>query len=673
MKFRIASAIALSAAAVLPSMAQTPVVGASQLRFWARATGAGSDEVTRFIVRYKDETGTSQRAGIASAKLSRLRSVTGDDLTYVRPMSGLAHVFALPRVMSASDARALAQQIVASDSSVLYAEPDERRYPMATTRAAPLAALDSVPTTAQWNLLAPSGTQTGGMNAVGAWRVTQGDGVTVAIVDTGFVDHSDLSGNMIGGAAASAGYDFITYDYDCTTKATSYPGSFLSAGDGDGPDANPTDMGDYVTSAMNASGGLKGCSVSNSSWHGTHVGGTVGALNDGSGTLGVAFKAKLLAARVLGKGGGWVSDIADGIVWASGGSVSGVPTNSNPARVVNLSLGYQSSTGCTTTEQNAIDTARANGAVVVVAAGNISGSDTSIDVPANCSGTVAVVAHSYEGDLALYSRYGSGASISAPGGASDAGCRSYSGSACVSASLGDAALINSTSNSGSTVADASSYRVEAGTSMAAAHVSGTAALLISLMPSLKPDGVSNLIKTTARSFASGTFCADKLEQVSGGVCGAGLLDAGAAVARLQTLIPTVTATSSGTAAGGTVTLTASASTSADTSRSYTYSWTQTAGSGVTLSSTSGKSVTFTAPAEGTTLAFTVTATDSDGIAATSAATSLTTTAASSSGGTSTGSSGSSSGGGGGATGLLGLLLLLAAGAGLRRNRVAQPR
>ncbi|WP_051377895.1 S8 family serine peptidase [Derxia gummosa] len=654
MKSRFLPVLALGAVAVLPSMAQTPSVGAEQLRFWARAQGYGDQPVTRFIVRYKDETATTQRAGIAATRLGKLRTVAGETLVYVRPSANLAHVLSLPKVMSETDARALARQIVSSDSNVLYAEPDERRYPQTVARA---AALDAVPSTTQWNLLAPSGSQTGGMNAVGAWASTQGEGVTVAIVDTGFVDHADLSASMIGGAAASSGYDFISYDHDCTSAGTAYTGSFLSAGDGDGPDANPTDMGDYVTSAMsNAVGGLRGCSVQSSSWHGTHVGGTVAAVNNGTGTLGVAFKAKLLAARVLGRGGGWISDIADGIVWASGGTVSGVTTNANPAKVINLSLGYESTSGCSTTEQNAIDTARANGAVVVVAAGNLASSNTSIDVPASCAGTIAVVAHSYEGDLALYSKYGSGATISAPGGASDAGCRSYSGSACVSATLGDAALINSTSNSGTLDAVADSYRAEAGTSMAAAHVSGAAALLYSLMPTLTPDGVKSLLTASARGFPSGTFCATATD----GRCGAGLLDAGAAVTRLQALIPTVSATSSGTAAGGRVTLNAGASTSADTSRSYTYRWEQTSGTAVSLSSSTGSSVSFTAPAEGSTVAFKVTATASDGIAA-SGAVSLTTTA-------STGG-GSSSGGGGGATGLAGLVLLLLARAGLARNRL----
>jgi len=668
MKFRIASVVALSAAVIVPSMAQTPVLGATQLHFFARYAGLGDQPVTRFIVRYKDETATTQRAGIASARISALRQVAGTDLTYIRPMSGLAHVLAVPRALGDDEARAMAQQIVASDSRVLYAEPDRRAYALATTRAT-ASALDAVPATDQWNLMAPSGTQQGGINAVGAWGRTQGEGVTVAIVDTGVVDHADLSASLVNGAAAQSGYDFIGSDHDCTSKAVAYS-TFLSAGDGDGRDGNPTDMGDGVTFSQNLSGGLKDCGVGDASWHGTHVGGIVAAVNNGIGTTGVAFKSKLLQVRVLGKGGGWDSDIADGIVWASGGTVPNIPANTNRARVINLSLGFHDSAGCTQTEQAAITAARANGAVIVAAAGNHTSIDNpGLDVPAICTGAIAVVAHGYEGDLPFYSNYGTGATISAPGGSTDQPCRSSSlGLTCVSGSLGEAALIKSTINLGEQTAIASpggdSYSNEAGTSMAAPHVAGTAALMLSLMPSLTPDGVRDILTASARAFPTASYC----NQQTDGRCGAGMLDAKAAVDRLQALIPTVAASATASPpANSQVTLTASASNTAFAGRSYTYAWTQTAGSGVSLSSASGKTVTFTAPAAGSTLSFKVTATATDGVQG-SATTSVTTVAADS--GSSGGGTTSSSGGGGGQTGVLAFVMLLLAAAGLRRNRIA---
>src|SRR5690606_7514122 len=122
---------------------------------------------------------------------------------------------------------------------------------------------------------------------------------------------------------------------------------------------------------------------SGSSWHGTHVAGTIAAVtNNGIGVAGVAYNAKVVPVRVLGKCGGLTSDIADAIVWASGGSVTGVPSNPYPADVINMSLGGGGS--CSSTTQAAINTARSNGTVVVVAAGN-ENTNASNSNPANCN------------------------------------------------------------------------------------------------------------------------------------------------------------------------------------------------------------------------------------------------------------------------------------------------
>ena len=89
-----------------------------------------------------------------------------------------------------------------------------------------------------------------------------------------------------------------------------------------------------------SSGYFLGCGVSDSSWHGTHVAGTIAAnSNNGQGVAGINWNARILPVRVLGKCGGYNSDISDGIRWAAGLSVAGVPANANPARVINLSLG----------------------------------------------------------------------------------------------------------------------------------------------------------------------------------------------------------------------------------------------------------------------------------------------------------------------------------------------
>ncbi|KAG0750931.1 hypothetical protein G6F24_014800 [Rhizopus arrhizus] len=158
------------------------------------------------------------------------------------------------------------------------------------------------------------------------------------------------------------------------------------ARDGGGRDSNPNDEGDWY--GANECG--PGIPASNSSWHGTHVAGTVAAVtNNSTGVAGTAFNAKVVPVRVLGKCGGYTSDIADAIVWASGGTVSGVPANANPAEVINLSLGGGGS--CSATYQNAINGAVGRGTTVVVAAGN-SNTNVSSSVPANCANVIAVAA-----------------------------------------------------------------------------------------------------------------------------------------------------------------------------------------------------------------------------------------------------------------------------------------
>ena len=157
----------------------------------------------------------------------------------------------------------------------------------------------------------------------------------VAVIDTGYLAHSDLIANIL------PGYDFID-------------DPFISQ-DGDGRDSDALDPGDWET----ADQCYAGSPASDSSWHGTHVAGSIAAKTDnGTGVAGVAFDARILPVRVLGRCGGYMSDIADGMIWAAGGTVSGVPANANPAQVLNLSLGGGGS--CSSTTQAAINSARAS-------------------------------------------------------------------------------------------------------------------------------------------------------------------------------------------------------------------------------------------------------------------------------------------------------------------------
>lgn len=320
---------------------------------------------------------------------------------------------------------------------------------------------------------------TGGMRLPTAWDLSTGSGVRVAVLDTGYRPHADLAANIVGG------YDFISDTF--------------VANDGGGRDSDARDPGDW----MNAGecGGGQPTQFRSSSWHGTHVAGTVAAVtNNSSGVAGVAYGAKVVPLRVLGKCGGLTSDIADAIVWASGGSVSGVPSNAYPAEVINMSLGGGGSCGSTT--QNAINTARNNGTVVVVAAGN-SNTNASGSTPANCSGVVTVASTNRNGGRAYYSNYGSIVDVAAPGG---------------DTASGSANGVLSTLNTGSTSPGSDSYAFYQGTSMAAPHVAGVAALMMSVDSTLTPTDVESMLKSTARAFPA--TCSQ---------CGAGIVDAAAAV------------------------------------------------------------------------------------------------------------------------------------------------
>jgi serine protease len=319
---------------------------------------------------------------------------------------------------------------------------------------------------------------TGGLNLPQAWDKVTGAGVTVAVIDTGYRPHVDLNDNLL------PGYDMISNTF--------------VANDGDGRDNDARDPGDATAQGECSATS----SASSSSWHGTHVAGTVAAVtNNGEGVAGVAYGAKIIPIRALGKCGGLTSDIADSIIWASGGSVSGTTPNANPADVINLSLGGTGS--CSATTQTAINQARANGSTLVIAAGNSNDNSTNYN-PGNCTGVVNVASTGRDGGRAYYSNYGNNIDVAAPGGAMN--------------SANDPSGVLSTYNTGSNGPVNDSYSYSQGTSMAAPHVAGVAALIKQAKPDATPDEVESILKTTTRSFPA--TCNN---------CGSGIVDALAAV------------------------------------------------------------------------------------------------------------------------------------------------
>ncbi len=327
--------------------------------------------------------------------------------------------------------------------------------------------------------------KTGGIELPSAWDITTGkEDIVVAVVDTGIVEHPDLKENVLLGA------DLIS--------------DVGIANDGDGRDNDSSDPGDWIERGDSCFQGFE----NNSSWHGTHVAGTVSARSDnGMGVTGVSWQSKILPVRVLGKCGGWLSDIAEGIRWAAGGRVVGVSDNANPADVINLSLGGVGP--CGATMQAAIDFAVSKGAVVIVAAGNDQQDlDFTSYVPANCRNVINVGASNRNSFRAFYSNYGQSIDVMAPGG-------DFSGN------------VFSTSNDGAKTPNRPSYKGLSGTSMAAPHVAGVVALMKSVAPNLFPAQIEDILKKTTK------FLNCNRE----GGCGSGLVDAFSAINLARTTVP----------------------------------------------------------------------------------------------------------------------------------------
>lgn len=476
----------------------------------------------------------------------------------VKQLGNGAVAYSLGKTMTAAQAHAIAIA-VGADPSVQSAEVDAPVMPMATYLPNDPNAVN------EWGMQSNT---VGGARLFEAWTLTNAPRVTVAVVDTGALSHADLDANAVNG-------------YDMVADPT-------IAGDGDGHDADPSDPGDYCTS-----------SNSNSSWHGLSVASIIGAIADNAKGIagGAAYQATVLQIRAMGRCGGYLSDIADGVMWAAGGTIAGAPANSMPARVINVSAGAAAGFGCTSYMQDAVTYAVDHNAVVVAATGN--DGTSGIDSPGNCAGVISVGAHSASGDLTGYSNYDASMSLTAPAGGN---CKSQT-TTCNGAPV--AALGNNGTQSPGANSD---FVYFAGTSAATPHVASAAALLVATRPDLTPAQVRSILMSTARPHAKDSFCA-----LNPGQCGAGMLDATAALQSVSPPSVVITAPTKSVAGSSAVTLSAVVT---GTGAPYTYVWQQTSGPTVTLTGADTAAASFTAPAiKGNDLVFSVTVTASNGVQA----------------------------------------------------------
>ena len=577
---------------------------------WAQAPAASG-----FIVKLRPGTTLREAPSAARERLAAVARANGVDTVEQRALGGSHHVLRLARPVQGAALDATLRRL-RLHPDVAAVEPDVRE----TARLVPN---DPDFVAQQWHLQVP-GVNAAAINMPPAWDRSTGGNNVIAILDTGVrFTHPDLQGRLL------SGYDFVS--------------EVEFANDGDGRDADASDPGDWVTNTESRSGVFAGCQPENSSWHGTFIAGQLAALtNNALGVAGVSWGARVLPVRISGKCGALLSDILDGIRWAAGLAVAGVPTNPNPARIINLSFG--GSVACSSSYQDVIDEITAAGSLLVVAAGNEGGTPTR---PADCRGVLSVGAVRAEGAKASYSNLGPAISLVAPGGASSTDSPIYS-----------------TGNGGTQGPSLDNYIVKSGTSFAAPLAAGVASLMLSVNPALSPAQLLARLRAGTRahivqaqlptcSVPFGAAC-----NCTTSTCGSGLLDGALALA--QAANPLVAISAPTTAAPlASVTLDGRSSSAASGATIQSYQWTQTAGTAASLRNANTALASVTLPSQAGSFTFTLRVQDSTGA---SSADSVTISSGSA-------VSGSTGGSGGGASPLeLAALLLVAALAALRERR-----
>ncbi len=450
-----------------------------------------------------------------TSNLARVQSVGGE--TIVSAITSDTALLRMPPMAAGARAQTVADpkqrtlewvSELRARSDVLYAEPN--------TILRPSAVPNDPRYNLQWNypqLNLPAAWD--GFSSAGA----VGAGVTIAIVDSGILwdkndsgkRHPDFNCEVAPGVSKIApGYDFALGDDNPYDDALSGSGAALSG------------------------------------YHGSHVAATAAACsNDAFGVAGVAWAARILPVRVFDGDAGTLADVAKGMYWAAGVPIpasvgSSVPVNPNPAQVINLSLGAQQAPSPLL--QDAVNAVNAKGAVIVVAAGN-SGIDAAGMTPANLQGVIVVGALGAQKELAPYSDYGALVSVVAPGGnfarrgqPAD-GVLSVQGCGASGADLGSNNVVEGGSALPCSGANQAGSGYLQGTSMSSPHVAGVIALMMSRSAALlTPPSPLEAGRNWARvlSYLRDTSSLNGVTNCERG-CGAGLVDASAAVTRAAAL------------------------------------------------------------------------------------------------------------------------------------------
>ncbi|HEY9857023.1 MAG TPA: S8 family serine peptidase [Stenomitos sp.] len=368
-------------------LALSGLVGCGAVPGASTGTGLTPPDVTWLTPAVDTSSAEAAQVLVKTKEGQAVRSVQG--LMKIQSIEGLpgTGVYSVPAGSTVAETVAKLRK----DPNVVYAEPNYRYHALEYNAK---ATVNDPKFSQLWGIQK--------IQAPAAWDTTQGDpNVIVAVVDTGVdYNHPDLKGQVIKGP----------------------------------------DFGNNDNDPMDDQG------------HGSHVAGTIAAIgNNGTGVVGIAYKTKILAIKVLGSdGSGDTSNIAKGILKAA----------EMGAKVINMSLGGPQQSQAL---KDAVDQVTAKGVLCVVAAGN-DGNSTA-NYPAAYPNAFSVGATDQSDKRTSFSQYGSTLDIAAPG------------LNILSTTEGD-------------------YKQESGTSMASPHVAGAAALLLAKNPQLTPQQVRDALQST---------------------------------------------------------------------------------------------------------------------------------------------------------------------------------